>query len=120
MGRPADIRQNKRPDPPTALDQATTLVLTNAIYFNAKWLHQLNPEFHHPRLLQPAERQPGQRAHHAHLGTVGYYRGDGFTVLELPYTGNQISMILIVPDQGKFGQFEQKLFPNSGMPPSRN
>ncbi len=29
--------------PPSALDQATTLVLTNAIYFNAEWLYQFNP-----------------------------------------------------------------------------
>ncbi len=39
----------------------------------------------------------------------GYYQGDGFTMVELPYTGSQVSMILVVPDQGKFSQFEQGL-----------
>ncbi len=97
--------------PPSALDQATTLVLTNAIYFNAKWLYQFNPDSTTPA---PFNLRNGSQVSvpTMHISEqFGYYRGDGFTMLELPYTGNQISMILVVPDQGKFGQSEQKLSP---------
>ena len=41
----------------------------------------------------------------------GYYQGEGFILLELPYAGNQVSMFLLIPDQGKFGQVEQNLTP---------
>jgi serpin B len=95
--------------PPSALDQDTTLVLTNAIYFNAEWLHQFNAENTSPA---PFNLRNGSQVSvpTMHISQqFGYYRGEGFTMLELPYTGNQVSMIVIVPDQGKFGQIEQEL-----------
>ena len=56
--------------PPSALDQATTLSMNQRHLFQCEMAVPVQSGFHHPRPLQPAERQPGQRAHHAHLGTV--------------------------------------------------
>ncbi len=95
--------------PPSALDQATTLVLTNAIYFNAEWLYQFNPGSTAPA---PFHLLDGSQVSvpTMHISEqFGYYQGDGFTMLELPYIGSQVSMILVVPDQGKFSQIEQGL-----------
>ncbi len=95
--------------PPSALDQMTTLVLTNAIYFNAKWLHQFNPG---NTASSPFNLLDGNPINVPTMHTsqrFGYYRGDGVTAVELPYTGNEVSMILLIPDQGNFGQFEHKL-----------
>lgn len=95
--------------PPSALDQATTLVLTNAIYFNAKWLHQFNPG---STTSSPFNLRDGSPINvpTMHISQqFGYYRGEGITAVELPYTGSEVSMILLIPDQGNFDQAEQKL-----------
>jgi serpin B len=97
--------------PPSTLDQATTLVLTNAIYFNAQWQYQFNPD---KTTTDPFNLRNGSQVSvpTMHISEqFGYYQGEGFTMLELPYTGNQVSMFLIVPDQGKFGQIDQTLSP---------
>jgi serpin B len=97
--------------PPSTLDQATTLVLTNAIYFNAQWQYQFNPD---NTASAPFNLRNGSQVNvpTMHISEqFGYYEGDGFKMLELPYAGNQVSMFLIVPDQGKFGQIEQTLSP---------
>ena len=97
--------------PPSTLDQATTLVLTNAIYFNAPWLHQFNPDNTIPA---PFNLRNGSQVSVPTMKIseqFGYYQGEGFILLELPYAGNQVSMFLLIPDQGKFGQVEQNLTP---------
>ncbi len=95
--------------PPSALDQATTLVLTNAIYFNAEWLYQFNPSSTAPAPFHVLDGSQVSVPMMHISEQFGYYQGDGFTMVELPYTGSQVSMILVVPDQGKFSQIEQGL-----------
>jgi serpin B len=37
-----------------------------------------------------------------------YLKEDGYQVVELPYIGNQVSMLVVVPDQGKFEEIENR------------
>jgi serpin B len=36
-------------------------------------------------------------------------KGENYQVVELPYDGNELSMLLIMPDEGSFYSFEQSL-----------
>jgi serpin B len=38
--------------------------------------------------------------------SLEYMAGSGFQAVELPYTGDRISMLVIVPDEGTFADFE--------------
>jgi serpin B len=95
--------------PPSALDTATRLVLTNAIYFNAQWMSQFdthNTQNGPFTLLDNSKVSvPMMNISHG----FGYYQGNGVSAVELPYVGGQVSMVLLVPDAGKFTSFEQNL-----------
>ena len=87
--------------PPGSVDRSTRLVLTNAIYFNASW--------HWPFSPRDTKVRP---FHLAGGGTVdvpmmtetyrdyGYARGDGYQVVDVPYSWGEMSMTILLPDEG--------------------
>jgi serpin B len=80
----------------------TLLVLTNAIYFKAKWLFQFDPHQTHE---QPFTLETGKQIQTPLMQQTGefkYAQADDMQVLELPYTGNDLSMIVLLP--GKAGE----------------
>jgi len=95
--------------PEGVLNELTRLVLTNAIYFNAAWAKPFIPNrtadgtFY---LLDGGEvTVPMMRQ----TEPVGYARGNGYQAVELAYSGEELSMILVVPDAGRFEAFEAAL-----------
>ena len=95
--------------PSGAIDNLTRLVLTNAIYFNAAWLHPFDVrataegDFH--LLTGSSVRVPMMRQ----TGLFGYARGTGYQAVELLYDGSEISMVILLPDKGNFDPFENSL-----------
>ncbi len=94
--------------PSGAIDNLTRLVLTNAIYFNAAWLHPFDVrataegDFH---LLNGSIKVPMMRQ----TGSFGYASGTGYQAVELLYDGSEISMVILLPDKGNFDPFENSL-----------
>ena len=39
----------------------------------------------------------------------GYASGEGYLAVELPYDGRELSMIILLPDEGRFREFEESL-----------
>jgi serpin B len=91
------------------LNELTRLVLTNAIYFNAAWSEPFEPDqtedgvFHLPDSGQVTV--PMMR----HVTSYGYAEGPGFQAVELPYDGRELSMVVLLPAEGRFGAFEDSL-----------
>ncbi len=95
--------------PQGSIDSLTRLVLTNAVYFNAAWQSQFE------------KARTTQSAFYTVDGTVltvpmmhqtasfGYLRGDGFQAIELPYDGNELAMLVILPDEGRFHTVEDAM-----------
>jgi serpin B len=92
------------------IDPMTVLVLTGAVYFAADWAtpfgkyaaqrgtfttadgRRLDVEF--MRELELADRRG---------------LGDGFAAAEVPYAGNEFSMLVIVPDTGRFDEVRDRV-----------
>jgi serpin B len=95
--------------PQGALNAWTRLVLTNAIYFNAAWLNPFDEggtydgTFHRldgSQVTVPMMRQ---------TESFGYGEGDGYQAVALPYDGNELDMVILLPDSGQFEAFEAAL-----------
>ena len=99
--------------PQGAIDSDTRLVLSNAIYFKATWLEPFEQSLTEEGIFHGLNGQEITTPMMS-LGSDAsfpYYQGDGFQVVDLPYQGGQVSMLVLVPDQGKFIDFEKGLDP---------
>lgn len=96
--------------PRGVLTPDTAMVLVNAIYFKADWMYQFDPNetreapFH---LLDGSDVQVEMMSQS--LSGIPYARGNGYQAIELPYQGKTAVMDIIVPDEGKFNEFESAL-----------
>jgi len=95
--------------PPGLISELTRLVLTNAIYFDAPWLEPFLPE---DTALIPFTRLDGtpvgvDMMHRG--GTLQYAPWEGGQAFELPYNGNELTMVVLLPDEGSFEAFDSSL-----------
>ncbi len=81
------------------LDSLTRLVLVNAIYFKGDWEHQFDEELtdEQPFHPTPDTEIPVQMMHQRAL--LGYTEVENHQILELPYSGKDVSMLLLLPRQ---------------------
>lgn len=95
---------------PDSLDEMTALVVTNAVHFLGDWTHPFNASNTRPQpfhLTGGATRDVpmmfGKR-HHRHAEM------DGVQLLELPYKGDRLSMVAILPkERGGLAAVEKRL-----------
>lgn len=112
--------ENKIKDllPPASIDGLTRLVLTNAIYFYGAWAIPFDEDLTEignfyltdgdvvsVPMMSFSQKTKGNESH---LAVVL----DGYSAVELPYKGTEISMLILVPDRGRFFEFEQALDAN--------
>jgi serpin B len=95
--------------PEGIIDAMTRLVLTNAIYFNAPWLEPFHPD---STVTEPFTRLDGELIDVAMMhktGTLLYAELDVGIAVEIPYNGNQLAMLVLLPDEGAFNAFDASL-----------
>lgn len=97
--------------PPGGLSAAVRLVLANAIYFKADWQTRFEPANTRslPFTLLDGTQVATDFMSHAKTETLAYASGDGFQAVELPYRGGEMSMLVLLPDDGRFIDFEAGL-----------
>ncbi|HKY47191.1 MAG TPA: serpin family protein [Acidimicrobiia bacterium] len=88
----------------------TILILTDAIYFRGQWETVFGK---YPNVEDVFTRLDGSTAN------VEFMRGleladlrgvgDGFVGAEIPYVGGDFSMLVIVPDEGRFEEIRERL-----------
>jgi serpin B len=86
--------------PAGALNGATRLVLANAIYLKAPWAHEFSesattPQSFHVRGGAPVDVPMMQKEDRQ----FGYAKREGFTAVSLPYIGNELQFLVLVPDE---------------------
>jgi serpin B len=85
--------------PPGALNDFTRLVLTNAIYFKGDWAAQFDKK--------ATKELPFHTSAGAHVNVPMMYQKhpfkyravDNLQILELPYVGNRLSMVVLLPKE---------------------
>jgi serpin B len=97
--------------PQDAITPNTSLVLANAIYFDAKWQSPFNAERTSDGAFYTLDggQTTAQMMHMSAPAQLSYAQGQGYQAVELPYQGGQTSMLLIAPDQGQFEAVEAGL-----------
>lgn len=82
---------------PRDLTSLTRLVLTNAIYFKGKWEFQFKPEDTKTMPFYITEKDTVDTPMMYQRAEFKYTEDNDVQVLELPYTGGDISMVIILP-----------------------
>lgn len=90
------------------LTAATRLVLANAVYFKANWEDPFSnatrdDEFY--LLDGSAVIVPMM----SRKGFANYFEGAGFQAIELPYKGERLQMVVLLPAEGRFDDIESSL-----------
>ncbi len=92
-----------------SLNAATRLVLTNAVYFNASWDNAFEVDATQDGSFETLAggSVTVPLMHQAH--SYAYGEGAGYKAVDIDYDGDEVSMLVILPDAGTFEQFEQSL-----------
>jgi serpin B len=95
---------------PDTIDSAVRLVLTNAVYFNAAWKTPFDGKDTHDGTFTLLD---GSRATmkymRASFSDIPAMQGTNFVAAALPYADERLSMLVVVPELGKFSEVESSL-----------
>jgi len=93
---------------PGVLTRNTRLALINAIYFNAKWEVPFldGTSDRNFNLLDGSQLSVPTMSRHAY---TRYANNAEYEVLDIPYRGRPMSMVIFVPKEGTFADVEQSL-----------
>ncbi|MBX3248439.1 MAG: serpin family protein [Myxococcales bacterium] len=98
--------------PERSLDSLTRLVLVNAIYFKGTWQTQFEESRTQPRTfhLGGGRTASVNMMHTKERFAWARVPSDGLRVLEMPYAGEELSMVWLLPeDRDGLGALEEKL-----------
>ena len=94
------------------VNPATVLILSNAIYFKGLWLNQFDENDTRDRDFTLANEEVIQVPMMALTDaeeSFNYTEVDNAQILELPYKGNDVSMMIILPEENNVTHIAQQL-----------
>jgi serpin B len=97
--------------PPGALGSDVRLVLTNAVYFNGKWVSPFPQEATHEAPFMLLDGSTTIVPTMTQTETHNYLAGDGYQAVVLPYQGADTALLFILPDTDRFEEIEARLSP---------
>jgi serpin B len=83
--------------PQGALSDLTRLVLVNAMYLKADWAVPFNAAFTRDRAFRLASGKKVKVPTMSMEVSQPVARGDGYRAIELPYDGDRVAMLIVVP-----------------------
>ena len=94
---------------PGDITSLTRLVLTNAIYFKGKWQTEFDKMATRDEDFYLINGQKTKVKMMYQKNTFNYYKNDDLQLLEIPYKGDKVSMVIILPKVGKFKTVENMM-----------
>jgi serpin B len=92
------------------LNSGTRMVLVNAIYFKAAWANPFNAGLTQKDAVFYAGGKKVKAAMMRQTERFNYAEGEGFRAIELPYEGEELSMVVLLPrEKDGLGKLEQAL-----------
>jgi serpin B len=95
--------------PEGSLSSDVIMVITNAIYFYADWSEQFNESNTHPRDFVLSDGSVKSVDMMSRTDPMRYHRSATYQAVELPYKGEQLAMLIVLPDD--LAAFEAGLEP---------
>ena len=95
--------------PQGAISQMTRLVLTNAIYFNAAWQYPFEEDATSPGVFYLLNGDEVTVPMMEQQESFSYTKADNYQAVELPYDGQELSMVILLPNSGQFETFEKDI-----------
>jgi len=95
--------------PQGAIDALTRLVLTNAIYFNAAWQFPFEEDATSDGAFHLLDGKKITVPMMGQTESFGYAEGGNYQAVELPYDGQELSMVILLPTSGQFADFESSM-----------
>lgn len=93
-----------------AIGPMARLVLTNAIYFKGNWARQFDEDRTHDAPFTLLDESKVQVPMMNQKARFGYAEADNLQVLQLPYVGDELSMVILLPKATDgIGRLEQQL-----------
>lgn len=83
--------------PPSLLGPLTVLVLVNAIYFKGDWACQFDPDYTRDAPFWRTSSESVEVPMMEQRSRFGYWEDESLQVLDLPYTGDSLSMTVLLP-----------------------
>ncbi|MBP7463793.1 MAG: serpin family protein [Bacteroidales bacterium] len=82
------------------LDESTKMVLVNAIYIKSKWKYAFDPKLNQVKdfNISDSEKKSTEFMIKKQDG-IRYYKDDKVSAIELPYTSQQLSLVIIKPNR---------------------
>lgn len=84
--------------PAKGLSEKTRLVLTNAIYLKAPWANEFPEAFTKPKPFHIGGGQAVDVPMMENKTNFGYGKRDGFTAVGVPYSGGDLQLLILLPD----------------------
>lgn len=95
---------------PGILDAGVRLVLTNAIYFKGAWAARFQKDLTRDEPFLSSDGMKINVSMMNQTAKLAYAKADAVQILELPYAGGKLSMVILLPDQvGGLAALEKKL-----------
>ncbi len=99
--------------PPNMISPNTKLLLANAIYFYGSWLYPFDPAATQAGDFTLLDgNQVTASLMHAPFIRVPYAEGDDYQAVQLPYWGDQVDMLILLPTLESFTAMEADLTPD--------
>jgi serpin B len=96
--------------PPRGVDEATVLILTNAIYFKGKWKDKFEKQL---TKREDFTVSATEKVKVDMMLTEAYFKGyedEKLQIVELPYKGDELSMVVLLPrETGGIAELEKTL-----------
>jgi serpin B len=98
--------------PEGVLNSLTRLVLANAIYFKASWFHPFDERNSQESSFNLLDGTHVSAVFMSQEEEFNYAEGEGYQAVELPYVGQNTSMVILLPEIDRFESFEASLSQN--------
>ena len=108
--RTSDRIKNLMPE--GSVNEETRLVLANAIYFDGSWKYEFDPHHTRKEIFYGPGGSESQVDMMFQSETLAYSEQPGFQMLEMPYAGDDLSMVVMLPtDRNGLASLEPSLSP---------
>lgn len=84
---------------PGTINANTRMILANAIFFKGRWADEFNPKQTMPMPFVQSDGNKADTPMMFRKGRFSLFTGDGYRVLTVPYQGNDLSMLIALPEK---------------------